>query len=199
MSAAWIAAFVALAALSVLTALVVIGTLRRVSVVPQQAESRLRELPSDFGPGGLPTGMFIPDFEAVTGEGARFTSADLRGIPSVLVFLSSGCAPCRTLAAELEDATAARLGVRLLIVLRDSSERRDLGLDSTLEFVFQSDGAVSRAFATSATPHAFVIDPTGIVVASGTPNSVRGLEELVDHIQEGGDRDYPPRRGVVQT
>lgn len=198
MSTPWIAAFVLLALVVALVAFLVVGMLRRIALVLEQAESRLRQLPSDFGPGGLAVGAPIADFVAETEAGIPFTASDLRGGPALVVFLSSGCAPCLTLARDLERADAERLGARLFAVLHDPSERLELGLSSAVRVLYQRDGAISQAFETSATPHTFVLDSAGRVVATGTPNSFEGLKRLVTDAQ-GGDPNEGLRREVVEA
>jgi thiol-disulfide isomerase/thioredoxin len=163
-------------------------------VVLEAAEARLQALP-EYGPGGLPIGAQIPPFEATTADGAPFTEADLRGRTSLVLFLSSGCSPCRTLADDLNGNTDA-LGPDLLVVLNDPSELLELGLADEIPILYQPDSVVSRAFDTTATPHAFVVDHQGVVTASGTPNSLRQLRQLVHEGMKGGDRLETPLEKV---
>lgn len=195
MSTPWLIAFLALWAVVLIEGMLVLGTFRRVAVVLEAAEGRLRELPAP-GPGGLPIGAAVPPFAASTANGSAFSDADLRGKISLVLFLSSGCPPCGVLADELSDAEAIP-GTRLLVVLNDRSECLELGLSSALPIAYQRNGEVSRAFQTTATPHAFLVDSRGVILASGTPNSRKALRDLVEESLEGGDRIAVPEEVPV--
>jgi thiol-disulfide isomerase/thioredoxin len=111
----------------------------------------------------------------------------LRGEPSLVLFLSSTCAPCKELARQLRRPVAAEtVGARLVVVVRDEHEAHALELTG-VEVVYQPDFALSRAFETSATPHAFAIDADGIVAGSSTPNTLGRLRELGDVARRGGE------------
>lgn len=178
MSSIWIAAFVALATLTLVTALATLGTLRRVTIALERAEERLLGLGESVGPGGLAPGTFAPEFIAQDQRGEPFTSAELRQENSILLFLSADCAPCRALADELRKKPAPPLSARLIVVIDQSTEAHALVERVEATVVYQRGRAVAQAFESRATPHAFVVDVTGAIVASSTPNTLAALRAL---------------------
>jgi hypothetical protein len=199
MSGPWIAAFSALCVMVVLLALIVLGTLRGMSTVVAQVEEQIRRFP--LQPQGLSSGSRVPNLEAERPDGSTFTASDLRGAPSVVLFLSSNCRPCRALAAELSSNRIELHGARLFVVLNDRSDAQDLdlSLDESVEVLYQVDGSVSHAFGSNATPHAFAIDAKGSVVSQGTPNSLTRLKELARSIGEGGANESDPSRFAISV
>lgn len=178
MSVAWTIAFGAFAGLSLLTALAVLGTLRRANVALEEVEARLRGTDSDPRPGGLPPGTSVPEFAALTDRGRVFTARELRGHDVVLLFLAADCPPCRALADELRAAGPPYVQARLVLVVDAEAEASQVieGIDA--EVVYQDKRVVSRAFNSVGTPHAFVIDRAGTVLANGMPNTLSALREL---------------------
>lgn len=179
MTVAWIVAFVGLSTLTLLTALAVVGTLRRTTAALEQAEVWLRADPGHMDPGGLAPGTPVPEFVARDDAGEPISSAHFHGRESVLVFLSSDCPPCRTFVDDLRQEPPPYTPANLLLVVDASAEGEFLvdGIDATV--IRQRGREVAEAFRSSATPHAFVIDTSGTVVATGTPNTVASLRELV--------------------
>ena len=197
MSGAWIAAFAALCVIVVLLVLVVLGTLRRVSAVLEHAEERLRAGSLTFG--GLSAGDPAPDFEARTEDGSKFTGSDLNSAPSIVLFLSGGCPPCRALAAELaQNENPDSLGAELHVVLNDPGELVDLGLPASVHVIYQAQSAVSHAFQTAGTPQAVAI-ADGIVVASGIANSLANLRDLAGRLGQGGEEDGGGRLQTIRA
>lgn len=192
MSAPWIIAFGLLTLGVLVTAALVLGTLRQVSGVLEQAEVRLRDVVvmGGAGPGGLEPGASLPTFRAETLDRDLVTEADLRGVPAVLLFLSSDCPPCRALAHELQ--RRRDVGISLYVVLDGIDDARELRLIGLENILLQGDGQLSQAFKTRATPHAFVFDAAGALVAAGTPNTFDHLRNLARGVLEGGG-DAPGR------
>lgn len=188
MSTPWVIGFLGLWAVVFLEGVLVLGTFRRVSVALETAEGRLRELPAP-GPGGLSIGARVPQFVASRADGREFTNEDLRGAISLVLFLASGCPPCQTMVADLNQ-NPHEIYARLFVILSDESEVLELGLIEAIPVVYQRDGAMARAFQTTAAPHAFLVDDDCSLIASGTPNSIADLRRLNLHGVKGGD---PPR------
>lgn len=195
MSGAWIAAFLALWAVVLLLGLLVLGLLRRIGPVLERAEFVAS---SAVGPGiGLPLGTTVPDFELSLANGEAISAADLRGRPYVLLFVSSGCAPCRGLAAEIRTREGPAPLADLIVVAAESDADAALTDAPYATLAFQSGRAVSDAFGTSATPHAFAVDTSGTVVASSFPNTLDHLEALAREASRGGDRQTSDARDAV--
>ncbi len=184
MSTPWTVAFVLLWLLVILVCLVVVGTLRRISSVLERAEARSRDVPLSAGPGGLEPGMPLPEFRAQRLQGGWVTDEDVRGSPALILFLSVNCPPCKLLARELR--RPHELGVPLYVALNDPRDAKALGLENLDDALTQAHGDLAQAFKTNTTPHAFAIDGSGTVVATGTPNTVKGLVELAA-AAKGGD------------
>ena len=107
MSPAWIAAFLALAALNLALVGVVLGVVRRALAVLEGGHSA--PLMAQDGP---PPGTPLPAFEGSTLDGRRVESSELLGEPAVLLFLAEGCEACDTLVLAMRSVrlrlTAAR-------------------------------------------------------------------------------------------
>lgn len=97
MTAPWIVVLCLLSTCVLLTALVVLGALRRISSVLEQTEARLRDLPAaaSSGPGGLEIGATLPSFQADRLGGNPVTDAELRGSPATILFLAHPARPVR--------------------------------------------------------------------------------------------------------
>ncbi len=199
MSVPWIVAFVVLAACVLVTALVVLGTVRRISGVLEQAEARLADLPPTRGPGGLEPGALLPVFEVQRFGGGSLTDADLRGSPALLVFVSSSCPACTGLIRGLR-RDAAGISIASYLVARDEKEVYSLGLEGFANVLIQPEYELSIAFRTSTTPHAFAIDQSGTIVATDTPNRLDQLRELVrPALRRGGEAVDKERRDVLHA
>ncbi|MBA3736106.1 MAG: hypothetical protein H0W90_13080 [Actinobacteria bacterium] len=199
MSVPWIVAFATLAACVVVTALIVLGTLRRISGVLEQAEARLAEMPPTLGPGGLEPGSLLPGFAAQRFAGGFLTDEDLRGSPALLIFVSSSCPACAGLIRDLR-RTGAGISIPHYLVTRDKEEVYSLGLETFGNVLMQPEYELSIAFRTSTTPHAFAIDRSGTIVAAETPNRLDQLRELVrPALGRGGDALDEKLRDVLHT
>jgi hypothetical protein len=190
-STPWIVAFGFLSACVTLVALVLLGTLRRISAVLEQAEARLREMQTSAGPGGLESGSRLPVFRVQRFAGGWVSDDDLRGSAFLVVFVSSSCPACSELVRGIR-RSGGDFALPTYIVVSSPEEVHLLGLDETRNVLIQADGDLSRAFRTTTTPHAFAFDSTGIVAAASTPNTLRQLEELVQNAlrPEGGDSGH---------
>lgn len=184
MSGFWIVALLCLWAFAVVLGLLVLGLLRRIAPILERAEAMAS---STAASPGLPPGSALPPFEVVSGDGRKLKSSDLVGSPFVLLFVSSGCAPCKRLGEEMRRANEGSLVVDVVVV----ADQSDAGIDfpewEYATLAYQSEGQVSRALGSSATPHAFAIGSSGVVVAAGFPNTLNQLKALANQAREGGD------------
>ena len=188
MTAPWIVVLCLLSACVLLTGLIVLGALRRISSVLEQAEARLRDVPvaASPGPGGLEIGATLPSFQADRLGGDSITDGDLRGSPATILFLSAACPPCATLARDVR--RQRNRSEPVYVVVNDLNDATQLRLTEAQHVLIQRDGQLSEAFKTSATPHAFVFNSAGVLVAVGTPNSGAALDRLARPVlEEGGD------------
>lgn len=177
MTTPWIAAFAALWAISLVTAFLVLGLMRRISNVLEGVEQRLR---GQAPHGGLPIGSAVAYFEARGEDGQIITSEQLMSRGNVYLFLSEGCSPCEELARELQAAPDLTTQWPLAVVFdtpRDVQVARPSPGNLTL---FDSSRSVFRAFDIDATPFAVAVDGTGTVIGNSVPNSIGTLKELVE-------------------
>jgi len=186
MTAAWIAAFAALAAVVALLVVVVLGFLRRATVLLEEAEARLATFTTHVTTGGAPPGTLIPDFTVEGAGGEVVTSAELFESGGVVLFMSSGCDPCRSLAATLS-SQAYRAEVQLYVILDDSPEGRRFPAPPAMAVLFQLDRAASRAFSSVTTPQAFAVGAAGIVLDLLVPATEQDIERLATRVREGGE------------
>lgn len=184
MTGPWIALVVALTALVLVLGVVVLGLMRRVVPLLEAGEHRHRTTPALTG---LAVGETVRPFQATRGDGVVIGSDRLLAKPRVFLFMSASCEPCRLLAADLRDRSEAAQGLRLVTVLQDEAESRALELPPGLEVLYQPDREVSEAFRNSGFPHAFAVDPGGVVVAAGGVRRVEDLKRLDDVLVKGGD------------
>jgi hypothetical protein len=186
---AWVVAYVVLAALVLLLAIVVLGTLRRVVPALERAEAAVRApLPA-----GLRPGSPVPEFVAFAADGSPLDERDFVG-PVVLLFIGAACPPCEALINDVR-ARAEPLSGRVIAVARDTNANRELLSEAPLEVAFH-DGSVSSAFQTAATPHAFAISD-GVVVDVAVPQRAVDLDALAQQALKGGDRESDPEMAVA--
>lgn len=172
MTGPWIIAWLALAALSVLNAVLILGLLRRLSVVLQGVENQLL---SGDRLGGVSVGGALPSFEVTNQMGATVSSSDLVAGPGILLLVSQECAPCESLVEEIAGLGRSPTEVPLVAIAQheDGFGRRAFsGIDS-----FRDVTAFAR-MNISATPFAMAFDSRGIVLARTVPNSIKSLREL---------------------
>jgi hypothetical protein len=177
--------------------LLVLGTLRRISLVLERAESHLAASSAAVGSAGLEPGTPVPKFEVATVEGATLTDADLRGKASIVLFIRRGCPACAQLIDQLKDGEAAKLGIPLVVAAEEESLAEELANAEAVAVISQADRSLPKAFRSNATPHAFAVAASGVVAESGFPNSVEQLEVLAELVREGGDVSRERHRTVL--
>ncbi len=176
MSSVWIAAFAALALVSLTTAIVVLGLLRRAVAVLDQAQSG-----SDAAGKGVPPGTTLVPFGLRDDEGAAVSSTELiERWPTIFLLLEEWCDPCVALARELAMNEVAETldGVLLVAVVGKAHERRRLPLPASMRIFYPVDDGVVEAFRWRASPLAFFVDETGLVLDRIVPNVVGQLQVL---------------------
>lgn len=185
MSSIWIAAFAALCTVVVVLALIVLGTLRRLLPVIEQAEAALAARTSH---GGLERGALVPAFAADEIRGSVFTEADLEGERSVVLFLSPSCKACEGLVADLKAGSVPDLGAPLVVLSDDRRQADEFVVTPAVTVVVQNERSVADVFDSNVTPHAFVIGARREVEASGITSDWKSLRRLLEEVPtEGGD------------
>jgi hypothetical protein len=171
----------------VILGLMVVGLLRRVAPLMDRCQAMLDIAILHVRHSGLPAGSLVPAFMADDVHGGIFTDVDLHGSRSVILFLSSTCSSCDRLFGDLRAGRAPELDAQLVVVTADASDATALaaGTPSARVLVQRSD-AVSRAFASDRTPHAFVVDGDAIIRASAMPTSWEEILAFLGPLEGGG-------------
>jgi hypothetical protein len=181
MTGPWLAAFIILWVLVLLLAALVLGVLRRVLPLLDHLEQAQSRTAGEFG---LPVGSALPAFEARDREGDAVT-ADGIPRPGVVLFLDPECRPCQKLATELRSDGPNLDSVPLVLVAPDTDAGRDL-VPPNSPVLLQSGHAISRAFQTSITPHAFLVDADGRLSDQAIPESIADLNLLAAKLARKG-------------
>jgi peroxiredoxin len=196
MTPPWIAAFLTLWVVVSLLALLMLGVLRRVTPVLEQAESRLADLRAH--PSGLHPGTTVPSFSVSTLNGGTFSNADLFGSTTIVLFLGSACPACERFVRDLRHGDVPDLGARLVAVAESAEEAEEFAA-ARARVVIQEAQSLSLLFESDRFPHVFVVDAEARVVASGWPNDWEGVRALVPSVWEGGDRASEIAAAVIPT
>jgi peroxiredoxin len=116
---------------------------------------------------GLKAGIQAPDFRLPCLDGTEVSLQDFRGRRVLLVFSDPHCGPCNALAPHLELFHRERPDISVLMISRgDPKENRSKMQEHRLTFpvVLQRQWETSRRYAMFATPVAYLIDETGIIL-----------------------------------
>ncbi|HZN15389.1 MAG TPA: redoxin domain-containing protein [Acidimicrobiales bacterium] len=154
----------------------------------EQLENAVGLSPADAG-AGLPVGVEAPGFELPSAAGDTVTLETLLAdeLPVVLVFTSSGCAPCANLIPEIakwERDHARRLRFAV-IGSGDRDVNRAKGKEHALTQMLLEDGTqVADAYQYLGTPGAVVISADGRVASPVVAGPV-DIGELVDRAASG--------------
>jgi hypothetical protein len=123
------------------------------------------------------------------GQTRDLTSVLRRDVPTLLVFLSSACGPCRALLPSIRTWTERRPEVLSVIVIASDHGVRQLARDFELDLVLYDDaGDARRIFAVSGTPAAVVIRHDG-TLGSSVASGGRSVAELAELVLLEGLRD----------
>lgn len=134
-------------------------------------------------PPGLPRGTAAPGFALATLKGSAGTLEDLRmpSQPTVLVFLSTRCAPCLTMLPKLAEWQESLAGSVSLpaIFTGEQPEIERLAEDAGLSVVLAQEGSeVFGLYALRATPSGVLIDADGVIAATPA-EGVPAIEALI--------------------
>lgn len=184
MSWPWIVAFCGLWLVVLAVALVVLGFLRRVTNVLEQAEAALAG--AEHVHHGVPPGTTLPEFAVRNASGQKVSSRELFAEPAIVVFMAPGCAPCAQLAERLEPAGTTIDGVPLFVIVPDTDDGHALLPGSSL-IVLYEDGSASRAFSNRATPQGYAVSRGGLVHELAGPNTRAEYQRVAASVRNGGD------------
>jgi methylamine dehydrogenase accessory protein MauD len=155
-------------------AVLVLGVLRQVTAQMQRPPQRRAMM-------GPTPGTPVPGFAAHDTGGVAFSGAQLRGQPSVLLFLSPGCGPCQELASEMRAAAAGELPASLT-VLTDPGGAEALRLPAAVRTVVDPAREIADALEVPGRPFGIAVDDGGIIRATRVPNTLAELSMLASRV-----------------
>jgi hypothetical protein len=175
MPLAWAIVVIALWLAVICLAVVVLGVLRQVTAHLQSAPRRPQVR---MGP---KPGTPVPGFTGHDTGGMPFTGAQLRGQPSVLLFLSSGCGPCQKLAGEMRGAGPGELPGGLTVVT-DPGGAEALQLPAGLRVVVDPARDIADVLEVPGRPFAIAVAGDGTIRATRVPNTLAELSMLAGRV-----------------
>ena len=171
MSTPWIAAYAVLWLTVLVLAFTMIGIVRRVGGVLEGMEQRL-SVKAEFGAAVNST---ISPFQVVDAAGRAVAFEELVTRPTLLLVMSNHCSACTALAAQLEGVGRSVNGLPFVVVTNADAE---VPYPETLPVLYDPNGAATTALDNRATPQAYVLDPSGLVLDRKVPGSLSDLEGM---------------------
>jgi hypothetical protein len=144
--------------------------------------ARIEDLESTIAPirleGGLPVGRTAPDWEIATVDGGSLAAASLTGTRHILLFADTSCRACDDVVPAAVAAAEEGALPPVVVVAREGNAMMPASWAGRWTGVEPGD-AVSEAFRVEVSPHLFVIDEGGAIVAQGGAASIDDVEALV--------------------
>jgi methylamine dehydrogenase accessory protein MauD len=151
---------------------------------------------------GLPKGTQAPDFSVTDQYGNLQRLINYRGRPTLLLFGSPHCSPCRTLLPQLHDWAAAHPEVGVLWLNAASPEE-------SLKFVSDTGATIPVApyppegnsnlldtYRVRVTPFSFLLDENGVIRAKGLVNTKAGLDLYYKELKTGKQQEQTVAQGA---
>ena len=114
----------------------------------------------------------VPDFTVMLDDGSRFSTEDLAGRESVIMFFTTGCSDCRRALAGMQQMYEREPSLQIICISREEGEEavarywREHSL--TMAYSAQEDRRVYNLFAHSIVPRIYYIGPDLIVTREAT-------------------------------
>src|SRR5262249_31929529 len=128
--------------------------------------------------GGLPVGRTAPDWHITTPDGGSLGAASLAGTRHVLLFADASCRACDGVVTDAVAAAAAGTLPPTVVIAREEDAPMPDTWIGRWTGVEHAD-EVSAAFHVEISPHLFVIDEGGAIVAQGGAASLADVDALV--------------------
>lgn len=145
-------------------------------------------------------GTRLPAFASSGDGGVTDPAALLGGRPVVMLFLSAGCAPCLTLAAEIADVDLrGKLGAELIAVTAPGSERA-VPLPAGIRVLAVPDAECVRVLDVRGRPFAMAVNGDGVITGRRPVNTVAHLINVATSVRspEGDTRESGEVGAVAQ-
>ena len=189
MSALWIASILVLWSVVIFMGLVLLGSLRSISLVRWRLQQLEATTPSRLGRRGLKRGAKAPDFVLPSVDGGELAFSSFAGRRLLLVFTQSGCGPCKRIVPEL-NRLHDKGDVVVLVVNHGHQERTErwaFEVGARFPVLAQEDLSVSRRYEVFATPFGFLINESGIIVSKGIIGEPEHIHFLLAKVSAGAD------------
>jgi hypothetical protein len=170
-SAPWIAAYAVLWLTVLVLTFTVLGIVRRIGGVLEGLEQRLSAA-AEFG---AAVNSRISLFQLADADGHAVGFEELVREPTLLLVLSNHCSACTALVEQLEGVDSSVGGIPFAAVTNADPE---VPYPATLPVLYDPNGAATKALDNRATPQAYVLDPSGLVLDRKVPGSLRDLEGM---------------------
>jgi thioredoxin-related protein len=182
--------YIALWALVVFQGLLALALVRQVS----ELRERIRggELPAEEP---LPEGSKAPAFTSKDlRSGNTYTARSLQGRGGLLLFFSSDCQICKTLATALQQVRPDRMPITLAFGLgREQALTRFSGrLPDWIPLLLQDAGEISQQYRISTTPTAVLVDGKLQIRGYSHPGSAAELLQFAERALESDPKPARP-------
>jgi hypothetical protein len=188
--------WVAIAALGLLVlwlGLALAGVVRELAALRERVDA-MEGTPVHLG-SGLPLGAPAPAWEVRTPEGDLRTSSAFAGTRHVLLFADADCAACDDVVPAVVTAAASGAVPPVAVIGRGDPTATPAAWrhpDARVIVGAEHGDDVAATYRVDTSPHAFVVDEAGFVVAQGGVASADDLRALVRgadgiRIVPGGD------------
>ena len=171
-------------AVALLFALVLWLGFALIALIRTQAglRARIEDLEASIAPirldGGLPVGRSAPDWEIAASDGGSLAATSLAGKRHVLLFADTSCRACNDVVPAAVAAAADGTLPPVVVIARDEDTELPSSWSSPWTGI-EREGEVSAAFRVDVSPHLFVIDEGGAIVAQGGAATLADVEALV--------------------
>lgn len=155
-----------------------------IALVRTQAglRARIEHLEAAIAPirleGGLPIGRTAPGWQITTSDGGSLAAASLAGARHILLFADTSCRACDDIVPAAVVAAANGVLPPVVVIVREDGAPMPSSWEGPRTGVEHGD-EVSEAFRVEVSPHLFVIDEGGAVVAQGGAGTLSDVESLV--------------------
>jgi hypothetical protein len=155
--------------------IVVLGVVRQMSSLLERVAAGTV---TRIQPSVAEVGTRLPAFASAGDGGVTEPAALLGGRPAVMLFLSAGCAPCLSLAAEIASAgLPGELGRSLIAVAAPGSESV-VQLPAGVRVLAMPDADCARVLGIPGRPFAMAVNADGVITAKQPVNTVAQLTEM---------------------
>jgi thiol-disulfide isomerase/thioredoxin len=184
---AWTAAFVVLSFATLVSIVLQLGLVRRVSMVLE--EMAQKEAGATATEGGAARGSQLPPFEIERADGTPMAFTWPGSSPSIFLFMEPGCAPCQKIAPALSGVADRLQSLPLYVVTPHESGVGWLPASGDFVRLLDRDEAAARAFRNLVSPQAFAVDRHGVVRDRKIVASGDDLSSLASRVwEEVGER-----------